>query len=186
MEIIQSPSPNKDSRRGYNPEIIVTHITDGYWPSDKEWLRNPQAQVSSHYIIGNPHGEIHQLVPDDMRAWHAGRVKNPLAPLKRTRYGAKVNPNQYTLGIEVSVKPPNKMTSAQITSWVWLVKQLSKKWNIPQDRAHNWGHSEIYSAKTCPAPIVMNDLVSLLSQPPGKVDRESLADQITELVNKLR
>src|SRR3990167_5664498 len=152
MNITHSPSPNFYDRKGYKPEIIVTHCTDGYWPSDMDWLRNPASQVSSHFII-SPSGEIHQLVAEENVAWHAGRIKNPTAPLKKNALGMLVNPNWYSLGIEVSLKPPALMTPAQEKSWLWLVKEyLSPKWNIPLDRAHNWGHHEIFADKTCPAP----------------------------------
>ena len=34
-------------------------------------LRDPEAQVSSHYVV-NENGAIFRLVPEDRRAWHAG------------------------------------------------------------------------------------------------------------------
>lgn len=188
MQIIQSPSPNFYDRHGYVPEIVVTHCTDGYWDSDMGWLRNPASQVSSHFVISYPSGEIHQLVAEENAAWHAGRHDGPRAkvPLKKTSLGLYVNPNWYSFGIEVSLKPPLAMTPAQEKSWLWLVKDyLSPKWNIPLDRAHNWGHFEVFSGKTCPAPIKVDDLVSKLYQPPAMVDREAIKNNIIELLKKL-
>ena len=89
MQIIQSPSPNFYSRGGYGPEVIVVHVTDGLFPGDLNWLRNPKSQVSSHFLIA-PDGTVHQLVAEANAAWHAGRVQNPTAPLKKN-----VNPNLY-------------------------------------------------------------------------------------------
>jgi N-acetylmuramoyl-L-alanine amidase len=36
-----------------------------------EWLINPEAQVSCHYLI-DEEGLVYQLVEEDKRAWHAG------------------------------------------------------------------------------------------------------------------
>lgn len=187
MNIISSPSPNYDERDGYKPEAIVIHCTDGYWPGDFNYLRDISSQVSSHFVIA-PSGLVYQLVDAAKRAWHAGRVEHPSVPLKRDGLGAIINPNFYTIGIEVSLKPPTPMTALQSSSLRDLVTELCQKYNIPQDRAHIWGHREIYSVKTCPGTINVDALVKSLapvSVPTPVENRESIKQDIIKLLSKL-
>lgn len=156
--ITQSPSPNYGARAGYKPEIIVVHCTDGHYPSDLAYLRNPDpggvvGPVSAHFLIA-PSGEIHQLVQTDFSAWHAGRVLNPTAKLKKG-----VNPNLYSIGIEVSLVSTDKASKAQTTSLKALIAYLGETHHIPLDREHVIGHREIYAAKTCPGTIDVSSLL---------------------------
>lgn len=191
MNIVQSPSPNHwVGRSGYKPEILVVHCTDGFWPSDKEWLRNPVSQVSSHYII-SPTGEVHQLVQNVNVAWHAGRVDKPKVPLKQNAVGAYINPNYYSIGIEVSLRPPNLIPEVQRTALLGLLKQLATEFSIPIDRTHIVGHREIYSLKTCPGPIDVDGLVASLTTPtvppaPGTNNNAAIKAQIIALVNQIQ
>ena len=68
------PSPNHDARRrAGRPDAIVLHYTgmaDGR--SALERLCDPAAEVSCHYLVEED-GAVLQLVPEALRAWHAGR-----------------------------------------------------------------------------------------------------------------
>lgn len=159
---IQSPSPNFNSRNGYVPELIVVHCTDGYFPSDMQYLQNPDpgsvvGPVSAHFVIA-PNGDIHQLVDTANAAWHAGRVLRPTATLK-----PGVNPNYYSIGIEVSMVSTDQATAKQGVSLRALIVELGTKYHIPLDRKHVIGHREIYAEKTCPGTI---DVATLLPKPP--------------------
>ncbi len=72
--IINHPSPNFDTRmEGFRPSHIVLHYTG--MPSDDGALKrlcDPAAKVSAHYMIDEA-GQIHKLVSDQHRAWHAGQ-----------------------------------------------------------------------------------------------------------------
>ena len=169
MQITQSPSPNRSGRAGYKAEVIVVHITDGSFPGDLNHLRNPKpgtsaGPVSAHFLLA-PSGEIHQLVALEVASWHSGRVLTPTAPLKKKVLGY-VNPNLYTVGIEVSLKPPALMSEAQLKSLHWLIRDyLCPKLGISLDRAHIWGHKEIFAAKTCPGTINVDALVRDMTPP---------------------
>ena len=67
------PSPNFGVRKkALEPYIIVLHYTG--LPSVERSiavLADPRGQVSSHYVI-DAEGRITQMVPEVMRAWHAG------------------------------------------------------------------------------------------------------------------
>lgn len=55
------------------PDMLVLHYTG--MPDGKQaekWLCIEESQVSCHYII-HEDGEIVQLVPEHLRAWHAGK-----------------------------------------------------------------------------------------------------------------
>jgi N-acetylmuramoyl-L-alanine amidase len=70
-EMLDTPSPNFDART-LPISIIVLHYTgmeDGMAALHR--LRDPQAKVSAHYLIGED-GGIARLVAEDKRAWHAG------------------------------------------------------------------------------------------------------------------
>ena len=195
MNIIQSPSKNFFGRNGHNPIMIVIHITDGYYPSDLEWLQGKdiRSQVSSSYYIA-PNGDIHQLVQDDKSAWHAGVVVNPTANLLKKEDGTIINPNFYSYGIEVSIKPSFKMrpdpkeTEEQWRSLRELVKYLCEKSSIPIDRSHIVGHHEIRDDKICPFPLNIDKFVEELnSVPPAPemVVKEEFKNKIIDFIKSL-
>jgi N-acetyl-anhydromuramyl-L-alanine amidase AmpD len=66
------PSPNIGGR--LNPEFIVLHDTASGLSSDGpiSWLTSKASKVSAHVVVGRD-GTITQLVPFDVKAWHAGQ-----------------------------------------------------------------------------------------------------------------
>ena len=73
MYIFDHPSPNHGDRRGQKVQAIILHYTG--MPSTEgalDWLCNEASQVSSHYFVFED-GRIARLVPEERRAWHAGR-----------------------------------------------------------------------------------------------------------------
>lgn len=183
MNIIQAPSPNFFGRSGYNSELLVIHCTDGNWDTDKEWLRTPASQVSAHFVI-SPDGGVYQLVAVENAAWHAGRVNNPTAKLKKNATGGFINPNFYAIGVEVSLKSTAVMPQLQNDALVQLVKFLTSKYKIPIDRDHIVGHREIYSLKTCPGTIDVEALVQAVTPPHNT--NEKIKAQIIALVKKIK
>jgi N-acetylmuramoyl-L-alanine amidase len=72
--IIDLPSPNFDDRPGGPSDIdmLILHYTGmqtGQAAIDR--LRDPVAKVSSHYVVEED-GTIFRLVPEHLRAFHAG------------------------------------------------------------------------------------------------------------------
>jgi N-acetylmuramoyl-L-alanine amidase len=66
------PAANFGDRRGRSPEILLLHYTG--MPSAEaaiRWLAAQESQVSCHYVIDEA-GAITQMVPEGLRAWHAG------------------------------------------------------------------------------------------------------------------
>lgn len=71
--ISECPSPNRDHRpAGVAINMLVLHYTG--MPSGEAALArltDPTSKVSAHWLIGED-GAITALVPETMRAWHAG------------------------------------------------------------------------------------------------------------------
>lgn len=164
MEIIWSPSPNYSvGRSGRVPIAIVNHITAGAFPGCLQWLQNPQAQASAHYLV-NRAGAIYQLVKDEDTAWHAGIINHPNWNL----YDG-TNPNRYTLGIEHEGFD-GTLTENQYQATFWLHQQLIAKWKIAVTTNGIIGHYRIDSVNrpNCPGPnFPWQRLLADLSSPPS-------------------
>lgn len=85
---------NYSSRREHVVDSIVLHYTTGGSYLDTEaWFRHPDCRSSSaHFVVGR-NGQIDQLVPLDMAAWHAG---------DGLMLGSHANPNLHSVGIEIA------------------------------------------------------------------------------------
>lgn len=129
-------------RYGYAPEAIVVHLMDGTLKGTDSWFRNTAASASTHYGIGL-NGEVYQWVEEKDMAWGNGRVDHPTWRLIKPN----ANPNLYTVSIEHEGKSGHEWTDGQYESLAELVKQISKRWNIPMDADHVIVHSEIYAKK---------------------------------------
>ncbi len=71
---IERPSPNFDERRaGARIGLIVLHYT-GMRSAEAALgrLTDPGSRVSCHYLL-DEEGRLYRLVPENRRAWHAGR-----------------------------------------------------------------------------------------------------------------
>lgn len=118
-------SPNCDSRDGHIIDMLVLHYTG--MPTAKEALErlcDPQCKVSAHYMIEED-GKIHALVPEGMRAWHAGK----------SFWRGHENINQRSIGIEI-VNPGHEFgyrvfPEKQIESLTHLCKEILARHPIP-------------------------------------------------------
>lgn len=131
-------TPNYTSGRGGRaPVAIVDHITAGLYPGTLNWMQNPAAQASAHYLILQD-GRILQLVRDEDTAWANGYVERPT-----WRLYDGTNPNRYTLSIEHENLSGGHLTEAQYQASLWLHKQLIERWDIPISRDTIIGHNQI-------------------------------------------
>lgn len=115
------PSPNHEPRR---PILIVIHATEQ--DSAQESLdtlrsRNSGGPVSAHYLIGK-NGVLYQLVPDELRAWHAGPG----------RWGTITDVNSVSIGIELDNDGEAPFPPAQIASLLKLLDDLCQRLDIPR------------------------------------------------------
>jgi N-acetylmuramoyl-L-alanine amidase len=85
-------SPNVEPRRNdMQPTILLLHYT-GLVNCAKavDWLARPESKVSCHYVIDQD-GRIIQMVPEEMRAWHAGL----------SSWAGETDINSASIGIEI-------------------------------------------------------------------------------------
>lgn len=134
LTFIDAPSPNFDARRG-PPELIVLHYT-GMKTGEEALarLRDPAAKVSSHYLVEED-GRIFRLVPEERRAWHAGR----------SWWRGETDVNAASVGVEI-VNPGHQFgyrafPEAQIQAVIALVGDIRSRWNV--DNHNIIGHSDV-------------------------------------------
>lgn len=157
FKITKKNSPNKMSRQGWKPDMIVNHITEGSYAGAVSWLCNPKSGASAHFVISRK-GEITQLVDIREAAWANGTSTDPN---KNNYYGKsslklvrdrKTNANYYTISIEHEGFYKNgygALTPKQLEASIWLHKHIIEEVKkiygieIPLDRNHIVGHYQI-------------------------------------------
>jgi N-acetyl-anhydromuramyl-L-alanine amidase AmpD len=112
-------SPNFNERGGAKITAIVLHHTA--MAADAvdtgKFFQNPAAKVSAHYVVGRD-GLIIRCVPDEKRAWHAGR----------SEFQGQPDVNTFSIGIEIcnvgdNVEPyPEAQMQAVLALTAWLAK----------------------------------------------------------------
>jgi N-acetyl-anhydromuramyl-L-alanine amidase AmpD len=112
-------------RGSFNVELVVIHDTEGGWNASVATLQNDPGK-SVQYII-DTNGRIGQFVTEETTAWHAGNF----------------NFNQRSVGIEHVGYATKPFAEAEYAASAKLVDYLTKKYNIPRDRAHVIGHDQI-------------------------------------------
>ncbi len=182
--------------------VVVLHFTLGAYRGAVEWLSNANRpnRSSAHFVIGRNPGEAIQLVKITDIAWHAGAVSNPNDRAKRVMKknldGTWMNPNQYTIGIELAagydvdqdgaVEPnENDITEWQYQQLTELVKAFA---NNPDtafvlDEKNIIIHGDITDYKEKPEKVRTELLKRLFPTQP--TDKEAIKSQIINLLNQL-
>lgn len=121
------PSPNFDARRG-PPDMLVLHYT-GMQTAEAAIARlcDPEAKVSAHYVVDED-GSILKLVPEERRAWHAGRGG----------WLGETDCNAASIGIEI-VNPGHEFgyrdfPEVQVDAVISLIADIRTRWTIPDNR----------------------------------------------------
>jgi N-acetylmuramoyl-L-alanine amidase len=137
-DIIDSPSPNFDER-DQPVSMLVLHYTGMLDAASAiAWLRNPESKVSCHYLVAED-GQILRMVPEEKRAWHAGR----------SYWRGRRDVNAASIGIEI-VNPGHEhgyrpFPEEQMNSVLRLVADIVDRYDIP--RANVVGHSDVAPAR---------------------------------------
>lgn len=134
MHIEQIPSPNHDSRCGERPSLVILHYTAMSGDAARERLCDPVAEVSSHYLIGEQ-GDVHQLVDEAERAWHAGVAY----------WAGRAQVNARSIGIELvhlgHETPDVAYPELQMRALENLLGDILRRWVIPPEGV--LGHSDV-------------------------------------------
>lgn len=133
---VDHPSPNREPRPGGTAvDILLIHYTGmltGAAALDR--LCQPDAKVSAHYLIEED-GRILRLVPEELRAWHAGVAC----------WAGKTDINDRSIGIEL-VNPGHEFgyrtfPEAQMAALIDLAEAIRTRHPIPSHRV--LGHSDV-------------------------------------------
>jgi len=134
LDIIDCPSPNYDERPA-PISMIVLHYT-GMPDADAAIARlcDPEAKVSCHYLVDED-GRILRMVPEEKRAWHAGRSSWRGVP----------SVNNVSVGIEL-VNPGHEFgyrpfPKAQMDALIPLVAEIVDRYDIVPSNVV--GHSDV-------------------------------------------
>ena len=137
-------SPNSGPRRnGAVPDMVLLHYTG--MASAQEALarlRDPCAEVSAHYLI-DEEGRIFGLVPERLRAWHAGV----------SCWDGRDDINSQSIGVEIAHPGPMRADTpdgaaltppfpeAQYAALERLLRAVISRWKISPVRV--LGHSDV-------------------------------------------
>lgn len=125
MRLVERPSPNHGERRGgARPDMVVLHYTAMRGLEDAlDRLCDPQAAVSAHYVIGTD-GTVFALVPEALRAWHAGVGG----------WGAVEDVNSRSIGVELVNPGTAPFPGPQMAALEMLLPGILQRWNVPPER----------------------------------------------------
>ncbi|MDZ7712512.1 MAG: N-acetylmuramoyl-L-alanine amidase [Rhodovibrio sp.] len=133
---VDHPSPNHEPRpQGAAVDILLLHYTGMLTGAAAlERLCQPDAKVSAHYLIEED-GRILRLVPEELRAWHAGVAC----------WAGKTDINDRSIGIEL-VNPGHEFgyrafPEAQMAALIDLAEAIRTRHPIPCSRV--LGHSDV-------------------------------------------
>lgn len=129
-------SPSNYSLRGTGRvRFVVIHDIEGTMPGAIAVFRNPSRQASAHYIIRSSDGKIVQMVSEAKKAWHCGH--------------GWFNANSIGIEHEGFANKPRGggfYNSTLYNSSANLVCAITKKYGIPVDRKHIFGHGNVPSS----------------------------------------
>ena len=132
MVSLRLSSPNANSRKvGMRVDTIVLHHTTlATLDETVQFFQDPSSEVSAHYIVGKD-GVIVQMVPDAMRAWHAGASSDA---------HGRTDVNDFSLGIELVNEGDgaHPYPEAQLLALDSLIKALIKKHPIRDIASHEY------------------------------------------------
>ncbi len=156
-------SPNYTPRK---PQFIILHYTAGDDDASIAWLTNQNSQVSAHYLIQS-HGNISNLIPEEERAWHAGKgawrgltdLNSASIGIEIVNYGFEGNHVPDNIDRRSCVVIPGSDKSwfpyseKQYQSLVTLLLQLKNRWGALSP-LNFMGHSDLAPGrKIDPGPL---------------------------------
>ena len=130
------PSPRHETRRGRGVvDTLVLHYTGLPTLEDAlAHLTGPQGEVSCHYVV-DVDGRVLQLVPESLRAWHAGV----------SAWAGETDINSCSIGVEIvncghDAGYPD-FPEMQIAATIALCRDIVERHRLRPDRV--LGHSDV-------------------------------------------
>lgn len=136
---------------------LVVHIAQGSFEGTISWCKNPDSDVSTHFVVALD-GRIAQVVPVDVTAW------------------TQRDGNGHWISVENEGYTPNSLTPAQVDANARIFAKCHKVKGVPlqlatspsgrglghhsmgAENGYNWGHSE------CPGPAIKNQKPEILAR----------------------
>ncbi|MFT3729481.1 MAG: N-acetylmuramoyl-L-alanine amidase [Terricaulis sp.] len=155
LTFIERPSPNYDARTRavdlvvlhytgmQDGETAIARLTDpapvagkfpGPWQDPKIAPDAPLARVSTHYVVGED-GAVYRIVPENLRAWHAGASSwDGEGDVNARAIGIEIVNGGHDFGLPDFPEP-------QIAAVIALVKDILQRNKLDASRVV--GHSDI-------------------------------------------
>lgn len=113
----------------YTVDRVIIHVTEETYADTLAIFRDPQRQVSAHYVVRSADGHVAQCVREADIAWHAGN------------WGY----NTRSIGIEHEgwEDQPAYFTDALYEQSARLTAAICARYGIPRDREHIIGHYQV-------------------------------------------
>jgi N-acetylmuramoyl-L-alanine amidase len=121
VEAVARPSPNCGERRdGLRPSLVVLHYTAmASAEAALARLCDPGAEVSCHWLIDED-GRLFALVPEELRAWHAGAGT----------WRGRGDVNSRSIGIELQNDGRSPFPERQMAALERLLPGIMARWEI--------------------------------------------------------
>ena len=121
------------------PEIIVTHYTGDNGTGGLQWLTTKGSNVSAHFWIAKT-GVVWQLLPCNVRGWHAGV----------SEYDGRRDVNSFSIGIE-NQGCGDEWPEAQVAANIEIILALYRAYSSIIDVV---GHEDVAPGrKVDPGPL---------------------------------
>ena len=132
VQVAALASPNCGPRRdGLTPRFVVIHHTAMASAEVAiERLCDPATEVSAHYVICKA-GAVTRLVPENLRAWHAGAGE----------WMGLQDLNSRSIGIELDNNGQLPFSEPLMAALLELLPGILSRWDIPPENVI--GHSDM-------------------------------------------
>ncbi len=117
-------------RDGQDIRFIVIHTTEVSYEGTVRIFTDPSRSASAHYLVRSRDGLVTKFISPKHVAWHAGNWFY----------------NMHSVGIEheaFSAEGHAWFTDALYASSAALVRHLARRYHVPLDREHIFGHDEV-------------------------------------------
>lgn len=147
MTIVEKPTKNHNGRPlGERICCIVLHADAATNEAGTiSWIQNPTSGVSYHYLIGRD-GTVYRFVPDQRRAWHAGK----------SAWEGVTDVNDFSIGVSFSNDQKDEaFTRAALDAGADLCAQLCRRHDLSPTDAVLTTHAIVArppGRKTDPGP----------------------------------
>ena len=140
LKIIEVETTKYGERRiCANPSLLIIHSIGMPLTTSLEMLTSSSREISVHYLIA-PDGTVYAMVPENMRAWHAGK----------SYWRGQTDVNSLSIGIELAWSLdkeaheedlPGPFPDEQMDALVELCKGIQARWGIKPENV--LAHSDV-------------------------------------------